>query len=1158
MTKPGESARNEATGKRLGADDDKDTVRRILAILRDRTGHDFSNYKLLTIQRRLRRRMQINRIGQMEDYLELVRGSGDEVQALFSDFLISVTTFFRDAPAFDALVAQVIPRLLERPVEAGPIRIWAAGCATGEEVYSLAILLLEEAAREEVSPEIQIFATDIDDGAINIAREGVYPLAIQADVSEERLQRFFTREGDHFRIKKNVRDLVMFATHNLLKDPPFSRLDLVSCRNLLIYLDREIQDRALATLHYGLNPGGYLFLGSAETADALTDRFHPIDSRNRIYQAIGRTEDRPPLLQRTASPGIPMMIASRDRAAPPSAGNRTEAALHHQALEELAPPSLLVDAEHRVMHLSDTAGRYLRHPGGTLSGNIMQIVLPELRPDLRRGLHRAFEMNEPSLSMPVIADIDGVWRRVVLHVRPMKRGDAVTEALVLFNDEVVQEPADSTGAATGKDGPDGEIVARLQEELEIAHEQLRLSREEYKTSSEDLRAANEELQSINEEYRSTSEELETSKEELQSMNEELQTLNSELKAKVDDLSHANADLQNLIAATEGGTLFLDPQLRIKLFTAGITNHFNIAASDEGRPITDFTHKLKYDGLADDARAVLRDLTTIEREVTNDRDEWFLVRLRPYRTLDDRIDGVVITFVDVSALHRAEAALRKADDRFRALVTATSYAIYRTSPDWAEMRELDGRGFIRDTTETRPNWLDEYIDPADQELVTRTIQRAIRTKSVFELEHRVKRRDGTIGWTLSRAVPLMDDNGEIVEWFGAASDITMLRLAAEELARTRRIETIGRLAGGIAHDFNNLLTIIMANLELAEMRVEDEGVRRFLERAAKAADLGASFNRRLLSLTGTRPSEPQNVRLNDHIVETCKLLDRALGERIELISDLADDLWSAYLDSGEVESALLNLALNARDAIPDGGSITVRTRNLTLDPERAAAVPGAHPGDYVCLEVVDAGIGMSKEVLDRASEAFFTTKEDGMGTGLGLFSVLAFVRHANGFLDIDSAPGEGTAVSLNLPRADGEPVQTGRSLETEEIMPRGSGELVLIVEDDAAVREATRQRLETLGYAALEACTAAEAREQLASHGGVRLVFSDVVMPGDEDGVNLARWIKAESPQVAVLLTSGYSAEIDNLSESEPLRNVAFLPKPYSLTEFATAVRDALK
>ncbi|MEZ5784892.1 MAG: chemotaxis protein CheB [Xanthobacteraceae bacterium] len=634
---------------------DEGLLQGILAHLRARTGHDFSKYKRSTLVRRIERRLQVTRTDELSAYYEHLRKDPEEVQALLSDFLISVTTFFRDAKTFEVLTSEVLPRLFGKEANE-PIRIWVPGCATGEEVYSIAMVLLEEAARHDSRPAMQLFGSDLDARALTIAREGRYPVSIEADVSEERLRRYFLREPDGYRIRQEVRDIVLFASHNLLRDPPFSRVDLISCRNLLIYLNRELQEQVCGTFHYALNPGGFLLLGSSETADFPPGLFNCVSRTARIYQSTSEAGDRPHLLpQLLGATGRGESIGLAERPLTPSAA-LTEAAAHRRALEQIAPPSMLVDQTQRVVHLSENAGRYIQPSGGPLSGDVVDLVRPELRFELRTALHRAFEHQRASLSLPLAVRFNGQPHRVHLQVKPSAEPDDAPPrtAVVLF---IEGEPV-SGAAAPGEGGlATDDTVRHLTEQLEVAHERMRTMREESDAANEELRAANEELQSINEEYRSTSEELETSKEELQSINEELQTVNSELKMKLEMVSRANSDLQNLMAAADFGTLFLDTGLRIKRFTDRTADLFSITPADVGRPITDFAHRLDYDDLVRDAQAVLADLVPVSREVRGRNNGWYGVRVRPYRTVDDKIDGVVITFVDLTERRRMEEELR---------------------------------------------------------------------------------------------------------------------------------------------------------------------------------------------------------------------------------------------------------------------------------------------------------------------------------------------------------------------------------------------------------------------------------------------------------------------------------------------------------------------
>jgi two-component system, chemotaxis family, CheB/CheR fusion protein len=463
---------------RRSRDSDEDMLRRILAHVRVRTGHDFSHYKRATVLRRIARRAQVTRKETLAEYYGYLRENAEEAQALFGDFLISVTTFFRDPKAFASLAQSIIPQLFDGKETGGAIRVWVPGCATGEETYTIGMLLLEEAARRDLRPEIQVFGSDLDAGALAIAREGRFPATVEADLSEERLRRFFQREGEHYRVRRELRDIVLFASHSLLRDPPFSRLDMVSCRNLLIYLDRDLQQQVCNTFHYALNPGGFLFLGSSENADQPNGLFRTIDRDARIYRAASSAEKRPalPILlgaHQIADRGIAMPRA------PTPTGSVSDAALHRQMLEKVAPPSLLVDETHRAIHLSDTAGRYLQPSGGPVSTDATDMVRQELRFDLRAALHRAFERGEASLSMPILVRFNGSPHRVCLQVKPVvQEGDPTRHALVLFIEgEAIDEthPGSETRASQG---PVNETIRQLQEELQLAQSRLRATREE--------------------------------------------------------------------------------------------------------------------------------------------------------------------------------------------------------------------------------------------------------------------------------------------------------------------------------------------------------------------------------------------------------------------------------------------------------------------------------------------------------------------------------------------------------------------------------------------------------------------------------------------------------------------------------------------------------
>jgi two-component system, chemotaxis family, CheB/CheR fusion protein len=657
----GDVARSKEAVRSLDADGAANDLRRVVRFLHARTGHDFSNYKRATVMRRVARRMQVCRLKSIGEYADYLRDTPEEAQELFSDLLISVTMFFRDEATFDVLAKQAIAPLFDNVRDEG-IRAWVVGCATGEEAYSVAILMLEEAARRRVAVPIQIFASDLDDGALATAREGRYPRSIEADVTEARLKQYFHDEGAHYRIRKEVRDLVLFASHSVLKDPPFLRLDLITCRNLLIYLERGLQQQLAKVFHYALVPHGFLFLGSAETVDSMPRLYAAVDRQAHLYQTHPNGSDRlpaPPLAY-SLQPHLPSIQRGEIDGKPP----RAPAEIHIAALEKCAPPSALVDADHQILHLSPNAGRFIQPSGGQFSVKLTVLIRQELRLDLQVALDRALLNKQPTMTSAVQVAFEAQRHRVNMYVQPVVEDiEAGNRALVLFFDLGPVSPEESD-AQIPESWP--EELRRVYSELRMAQESLVTIRGEHESSMQELRAANEELQSLNEEYRSTSEELETSKEELQSMNEELQTVNSELKSKLTSISTAHSDLQNLTAATEIGTLFLDSELHIRMFTPPVALIFNITEADVGRKITDFTHRLAHDGVEPDAMRVLRDLVPVEREVETRDGRWFMMRLRPYRTVENRISGVVVSFVEISGRVAAEYKLADSELRYRKL------------------------------------------------------------------------------------------------------------------------------------------------------------------------------------------------------------------------------------------------------------------------------------------------------------------------------------------------------------------------------------------------------------------------------------------------------------------------------------------------------------
>ncbi len=632
------------------SDADRDALQRILRQVGTRTGHSFSDYKTSTVLRRINRRMRLLQVESLEAYLGELERRQDEPALLLDDLLLTVTQFFRDGEVFQEL-QECLRELIKTKQPRDTLRVWSVGCSTGEEAYSLGMLLLEESEGRGDDLRIQIFATDLHESSLNVARVGRYPEGIVDDLSPERLQRFFVEESSTYLVSQRLRELIVFSPHNLLQDPPFSQLDLIVCRNLMIYLQRDIQQEVFGLFHYALKPEGLLVLGSSESLDSRLDLFMAERKSHNIYRRRGVP---------TRELKLPTFLASRRGAIP----HRTSAVdhprraqsyglVHEQVVERYAPPSVLIDPNNDIVHYSAGAGRFLRQPGGEPTGNILKLVREPLRVELLAALHAAARSEGPVSPRPVRWLADGEEETVLVRVRPATEPELRGFVLVIFDD------LEGSAQARAVEGPSADpIVAELESELEATRSSWQATIEEYETSQEEMMASNEELQSANEELRSTMEELETSREELQSMNEELVTLNQENRHRVEELSEVTGDLRNLLAVSDVATLFLDRDLRIVRFTPHVADLFSILASDRGRPLADLTHRLGESDLNERARRILADLIPQEVEIRAEDGRYYILRLVPYRTADDRIDGVVITFVDVTRLKETEGALRR--------------------------------------------------------------------------------------------------------------------------------------------------------------------------------------------------------------------------------------------------------------------------------------------------------------------------------------------------------------------------------------------------------------------------------------------------------------------------------------------------------------------
>lgn len=753
-------------------------LRELFIHLRARTGHDFSNYKQATLLRRIERRISVRGLPDLPGYVAFLEQHPEESHALLKDLLISVTNFFRDAKPFQALEQDVLPAIFRGRKSDGVVRIWIAGCATGEEAYSVAMLVAERTAGVLDAPKVQLFATDIDEAAIATAREGLYTLNDVADVSPARLARFFTKEGDGYRVQRELRDLVLFATHNVLKDPPFSRLDLVTCRNVLIYLNPTAQARVMATFHFALKPAGFLLLGSSESVDGASDLYATVSREDHLYRA--REVARPHYPLPEAAPAAPPAPAEALKLAPgehPPLSRLLLSELHQKLLEQYAPPSLVVNANYDILYLSEKVGGYLELAGGEPTKNLLQLIRPELRLALRAALHQAVQQ-QTAIEAPHLPWIKhGKPHSLTIRVKPVtKEGDTAQGfILVLFELHEQAPPTEKVVLAT-----EAPIARQLEAELLQVKAQLRYSAEQYEYQAEELKASNEEFQAVNEELRSAAEELETSQEELQAINEELRTVNQELKVKIEEMSVAGNNLQNLINSAGVATIFLDRACCIRLYTPAVQQLFNLIPSDYGRPISDITHRLKYDQLLADAKTVLDQLAPLEREVATTDQRTLLMRVLPYRTLEDRIDGVVVTLFDITDRKRAEEVVQASERRLQRMVNVPSVGVLTF--DYADRLLQVNDAFLEMVGYTRPEfearsftWRD-FTPPEHLEASQQVMSQLQQTGRGGPYEKEYYRQDGSRLWLMFVAADLGD--GTIVEY---AIDMSARKQAEEAVA-----------------------------------------------------------------------------------------------------------------------------------------------------------------------------------------------------------------------------------------------------------------------------------------------------------------------------------------------------------------------------------------
>ncbi|MEN3362769.1 MAG: two-component system, chemotaxis family, CheB/CheR fusion protein, partial [Burkholderiales bacterium] len=982
----------------LVVDDHRErALRDIMSILQLRTGHDFSNYKRATVLRRLERRLQVNGLPDVMAYRAYLDHHAEEIPALLQDMLISVTNFFRDRDAFEALEREVIPRIFHESGPAEPIRAWSIGCATGEEAYSIAMLLSEQNTLIHPPRAIQVFASDIDERALNIARRGMYPGSIITDVPPPRLRQHFERQDNHYCIRKEVRDKVLFAVHNALRDPPFSRMHLISCRNLMIYLDRDIQRKVFEMMHYALHGDGVLFLGNAESADGVPDLFVTIDKKHRIYQATKSRSSK--YYVPIQAPGPIVRVPTAHDARPPAGrAERPIQQLYGQLLQEAAPPSVLIDQDKNLVYAAKSASRFLHPPQGEVSQSILELAHPDLQLELRAALFQATKTGLPVETQPIAMRQDDQIRAVRMIIRPAPPQHAAEGmTLLLFHESA--ENADA--AAPTSNAAENVIALHLEDELRNTKEQLRALIDQYETTTADLKASNEELQAVNEELRSAMEELETSKEELQSVNEELLTVNVELKIKVDETVKAHDDLQNLLAATEIATVFVDRNVCIKRYSQPASRLFNMITTDIDRRLADITHRLHYPELLPDIEQVLQTLQPHEREVSSADNEWFIARLLPYRTAADHIDGVVLTFVNFSQRKAAEERLRASEQRMRLIAASTrDYAIATMDMDGVVTSWNSGAerlfGYSEQEMVGQSGGLvflpeDRAMGQFEEEL-----RRALN-EGRAEDERWHLRKDGSRVFCSGITSPLVD--GDAHGFVKIARDLTGSKQAQDQQAARLEWEQQERIRAQeaarlrdeffavLSHELKQPLNLIQLTAEMLSRMPDTANLPTVVRSATTiqhSVDSQVKIIDDLMDLSRLRTGKltllRAQVSLSDAIAQVVSLVTPdARQKRVALLLEPAATELYVYGDGIRIEQIIWNLLSNGIKFTPSNGQVHIRL---------------SQQDDFACVEVADTGRGIAAEfvpfVFDMFKQADSSTTRENGGMGIGLALVRELV------------------------------------------------------------------------------------------------------------------------------------------------------------------------
>ncbi|WP_068792704.1 CheR family methyltransferase [Brevibacillus laterosporus] len=975
----------------------KDRVKDILTLLTRDNGVDFTGYKRDGIIRRIERRMKINNKQSLEEYLQYLEETQEEQGALQKDMLINVTHFFRDQEAFNIVKANVIPKIIENKQANGEqhVRIWVAGCSTGEEAYSLAMLFDEYLCKKEITLDVRIFATDLDKEAINYAAQGVYPASIEKDISKDLLDRYFEKQGDAYHIIKNIRRMIVFAPHNIIKDPPFVNMDFITCRNMMIYFQPDVQKKVLSLFHFALHPKGYLFLGPSESIGKLANLYVPLNRKWNIFAIRKSNQNTPnhtiridkesgrPVLQSS-----PVKIGEREMI---SGTNKLDD-IYATIIEEYLPACVIVDRNYDIVHTSGPVNKYLTLPRGKITLNIFKLVSPSLSVAIGSAMHKVRKKNKEitftNVKVKEGADLSEFITLSITNFAPHKYNGQYM--MITFKDEAKPDkyPEDAQQSFHAQ-STTTQRIRELELELQYAQESLQATIEELETSNEELQSTNEELIAANEELQSTNE-------ELQSINEELITVNAEHQAKIQELLDLNNDIDNFLLSTKIGTIFLDRNMCVRRFTPAVTTLINLMDMDINRPISHITHQLKYNNLVEDAEHVLHSVMPLEKEIQSLHGQWYSMEILPYRTQDNVIKGVVITFVDITELKMANKELQK-----------LSYAIHQI-PNSIIITDLDGEiQYINPSFTAKTGYTGEEVigqklnlienhEDYEENIQEEIIQTLTKGRNWYG-ELQSKRKNDEAFWERTAFLPIKNEEGEIIHFLKISEDITQQKKAEELLRKSEMLSAVGQLAAGIAHEIRNPLTALKGFIQL--MMADGQGNEKYFQIMMGEFDRIELIITELLLLSKPHAlsfqTEDIGIILNDvlMLIET-----HALMNQVDIIPVIPTPLPKIHCVENQLKQVLINVLKNAIESMPTGGSVDVHV-------SRKAS-------GKIAIEITDQGKGIPQDKLARVGEPFFTTKEK--GTGLGLMVSYKIIENHNGEIQIESELGKGTTVRIILP------------------------------------------------------------------------------------------------------------------------------------------------